>query len=508
MSIIRELINSKGEIKSHWKLLLSEIISDNSSNNREIFDVICESLTKDINLDLIIDIIDFIFDYGNDNLIGLLLIQCPEDVYHLNSNKGLKTNEGTAIKNLNLIKKLNGKYGNKNEKIKIFYEKIISQGIQFPKDDEEIITYLKYIMKDEIQESINISQHQKKIINMNLMKTIHSEINSFIPRISEENTNQKNLRDNSGAQESPKKLEDKSNIIDSNIYKSINNLNINKNKSISNMNNNNNDNLENENNNNIKIKNSISKEIINDNNLNNNKSNNQMNEYNNTNNNNINNNNDNFNNNKISQNNNNSINNNIMNNKLDNSNINNNISINKNNNSSNMNNGNNISISQKTTKNSINDVNTQNNIYNGNNKSNISQINSQNDNNKIYENKPNSTLSQGNIYLRNYCQTPNVNNNIDPNMGHLSGGLVNLDNNKSFASQFDNGLNNDSTFHLFKSNMSNNIIPNMNDNMQNNKNQNYEEQVVNNLLNKKIDNNNQEKIREYRDSEKKKIREK
>ena len=255
MSIISELINSKGEIKSHWKLLLSEIISDNSSNNREIFDVICESLTKDINLDLIIDIIDFIFDYGNDNLIGLLLIQCPEDLYHLNSNKGFKTNEGTAIKNLYLIQKLNGKYGNKNEKIKIFYEKIISQGIQFPKDDEEIITYLKYIMKDEIQESINISQHQKKIINMNLMKTIHSEINSFIPRISEENTNQKNLRDNSGAQESPKKLEDKSNIIDSNIYKSINNLNINKN--ISNMNNNNNDNLENENNNNIKIKNSI-----------------------------------------------------------------------------------------------------------------------------------------------------------------------------------------------------------------------------------------------------------
>ena len=271
MSIIRELINSKGEMKIHWKFLLTEIISNNSSNNREIFNEICDSLTKGINLDLILDIIDFILDYGNDSLISLLLIQCLDDLYHLNSNKGFKTNEGTAIKNLYLIQKMNGKYGNKNEKIKIFYEKIISQGIQFPKDDKEIITYLKYIMKDEIQETKNMSQHLKNIIKEGVRGTIHSDINPFLPRISEENKNQKNLRDNSGAQENPKRLEDKLNIIDSNIYKSINNLN--KNKNISNMNNYEN-NPENIINNNIKIKNSISQEIINDNNLNNNKSNN------------------------------------------------------------------------------------------------------------------------------------------------------------------------------------------------------------------------------------------
>ena len=84
-------------------------------------------------------------------------------------------------------------------------------------------------------------------------------------------------------------------------------------------------------------------------------------------------------------------------------------------------------------------------------------------------------------------QTPNGYNefrNIDPNMGHFA--LKNVDNNRSFGSQFDNG----STFNLLNSNMNNTILRGININNM----PNYEEKIVSNLLNNKVDINIQEKI--------------
>ena len=275
MSIIKELINSKGANKSNWKLFLSEIIIENSSINKEIFIEIDDSLDKNINLDLILDIMDLIFDYGNENIINLLIIQCIEKLYHLNSNKGFKTNEDTAKKNLYLIQKLNKKYGNKNDKIKIIYEKIQSLGIEFPNDTNNINTYLKFISKEEIQEGINISNHQKNIFNKNIMKTIYLDTNPFLgPNV--ENKNPKNIKDNNGIPEISEKSDDKSNINNSNI--DIKNQSINNNNNIINVNNNNK--IENNNkindNNNINSNNSIKE--INNNNVIENKSSNQMND--------------------------------------------------------------------------------------------------------------------------------------------------------------------------------------------------------------------------------------
>jgi len=218
MSIIGELINKNGNLKNGWKYFLSELISDKPTVNLEIINAIYSSLIQNKFFDLILDIIDFIIDYGNENIINMLLIQCTQSLYHLNSNKGFQTSEETAMKNLFLFQKIYKKYGNQFNKIKEYYEGIKSQGIEFPNDEIKIQTYLKYITEDEIEETKNFSEHQKSILSRDLMKTIHSEINPYSKRVSLEPQNQNKSKNDSGSQENQKKEDDKLNNLNQNNY--------------------------------------------------------------------------------------------------------------------------------------------------------------------------------------------------------------------------------------------------------------------------------------------------
>ena len=170
-SIINTLIISKGEPKDNWKFLLCEIITNIVKINKEIINYIDSVLNQNIDIssdliDLILDVMDFIFDYGSKDIIGGLSYLCLNDIYHLNSNKGLQTKKETAQKMLFLIQKWKNKHGDKIYKFKEIFDKIESQGINFPPKEEKIETYTKFITKEEIQDIKSILDYQKNLVQL------------------------------------------------------------------------------------------------------------------------------------------------------------------------------------------------------------------------------------------------------------------------------------------------------------------------------------------------------
>ena len=119
---IREFINSKGDSKFFWKLLLTGLLSNNSTTNIQIIFEINIALKLNKNKDLILDIIDFVLDYGSNDFINTFLINL-DDIYHLNTNKGFKLDEKTDMKLNFLIQKWANKYGNTYPKFKETHDK-------------------------------------------------------------------------------------------------------------------------------------------------------------------------------------------------------------------------------------------------------------------------------------------------------------------------------------------------------------------------------------------------
>ena len=180
-SKISELISSKGESKKNWKLLLCDLINDEDKNNKEIIKQIDSVLSQNINInfdliDLILDVMDFIFDYGSKDIIGRLSFSCLNDIYHLNSNKGIQTKKESAQKILYLIQKWKNKHSNDVSKFKEIFDKIESKGIIFPPKEEIIETYTKYITLEEIQDAKAILEYQKGIFQPDLKKTVYSSV--------------------------------------------------------------------------------------------------------------------------------------------------------------------------------------------------------------------------------------------------------------------------------------------------------------------------------------------
>ena len=177
--ILREFINSNGNSKTHWKLLLTELISNNSMTNIQIIFEINIALKQNINVDLILDIIDFCLEYGSADFINAFQINL-DDIYYLNTNKGIQIDKQTKRKQLFLIKKWFEKYGNTYPKFKEIYNKRKEKEIEFPKDDLSKDTYLKFIELKEISDEKYIFEHQNKILKQDLKKTVFLDDNAYV----------------------------------------------------------------------------------------------------------------------------------------------------------------------------------------------------------------------------------------------------------------------------------------------------------------------------------------
>ena len=150
---ITEIYNTKGQDKKFWKGLLYEITVLNFNGiHNNIVTKLNQCLLENIDIDLTLSIIDFIIDYGNSNIIKLIVAD-----YFLRNIKILLTNKSDVNKEtrrlvLYLIQKWAIKYGNKDHYTEFnqLYGDLINKEIHFPQVNIKFQTYNKFISDEEI----------------------------------------------------------------------------------------------------------------------------------------------------------------------------------------------------------------------------------------------------------------------------------------------------------------------------------------------------------------------
>ena len=148
---IKDLLISDGKSVEHWKILLVELIGKNSTNIIEIVREIDSAIKNNTKIDLIFDILDFIFDYGGSDIMCQFTLVLNE-IFHFNTNKGLKLDKQTDYKYYYLIQKWANSYSNIVPKFQDVYKLMKSERIKFPPIEEKINTYLNYIKLEEIEQ--------------------------------------------------------------------------------------------------------------------------------------------------------------------------------------------------------------------------------------------------------------------------------------------------------------------------------------------------------------------
>ena len=373
---ISKIFILKGEDKNIWKNLLHEIISNNEMIYFNIISKINQSLIDNYNVDLALDIIDFIIDYGSNKIIEYIsskkFLKNVSNILSINYNSDISTKK----KLIYLIKKWALKYNTNdcNSNFKEIYNKFKLKKIIFPPDELIIETYTKYISKDECELEFKKKDEINK--NINIDTTIYQ--NPF----SKENNDKNNIYNISWISESKFVLNEEAPI--PNFCSKNNNEHDNKNSNDSDLN----KNIENIDNSigsmskNNKIGNNYSPEMINliINQKNSNENKNIIKNINN-----------------------------LNENKIDINNQNKNINIFNENNFKN-NHNQKIGNNDQFDKNSINQNFTKNNIFEGNN----NFINNKNDNiNKqnYYNNKINNKNNENNFKIQNNNNIQNDKNN-------------------------------------------------------------------------------------------------
>ena len=166
---ISKLLDSKGNDKLLWLYVLKDIISGDDNLNYNIVSKLNQCLIDNENLELAIDIIDFIVDHGADNLIkSIASVVFLKNFNHILSTK-YKADRETQKLVIFLIKKWEDKYKGK-EALKNFeynYDYMLKNGLyNFFDNNIKYDTYLKYITIKEIEMAKKVS------INLNSEKTV------------------------------------------------------------------------------------------------------------------------------------------------------------------------------------------------------------------------------------------------------------------------------------------------------------------------------------------------
>ena len=170
---ILNIFNTKGNDKNFWELFFNDINSNNEITNKNITSKLNQCIWENQDLQLALDIIDFIIDYGTDSLIT----EISSDFFLNNYNHILSSDYKCDIEMKKLALFLLQKWSEKKTdfNFKKYYMKLVndikslSQIIGFP-SKYNIVTYLKYISGNEISGFIKNSKNNNI---QNIKKTVY-----------------------------------------------------------------------------------------------------------------------------------------------------------------------------------------------------------------------------------------------------------------------------------------------------------------------------------------------
>ena len=158
---IKDLLGSNGENKLLWDKLGNEI---NGPSVDKIVSILKDAMINNPQNILTLDIIDYILDKGNKEIIDLIAKKEFLD-HFLNL---LKAEANSGIENEKKVIYLTKKWANKfqnNPNYPIFQENfnlLKNNGIFFPPDDYIIETYTKYIGQNQNNNNFNQNNYYYK----------------------------------------------------------------------------------------------------------------------------------------------------------------------------------------------------------------------------------------------------------------------------------------------------------------------------------------------------------
>ena len=202
ISSFLKLLNSDGLNKNDWTNLLNNIQKED--NIKTFIDNVQTELDKKINNELLIDIIDFLFDFSFEKTINFISEEIFLESFLSLLKKGNEGNTQIQIKIIYLIQKWAIKDNRNNSNIKIKYDFLKNNGIVFPQCDYKMKTYDKYIDKDEFtrifidndNKNSNLNNNNDRNNNNDNENNIENNYESQVDNIKKNNlktTNELNL---------------------------------------------------------------------------------------------------------------------------------------------------------------------------------------------------------------------------------------------------------------------------------------------------------------------------
>jgi len=237
---ISVIISSNGNNKEAWENLLNNIISNDSNINNDIISNIYQFLIEKTYIEINLDILDFIVQYGSLSMIEIFVNKnLSKQILELLKNNS-KSSLNVQKKIIFLIQKWARKYEKEKQQIySVFinnYKSLKKAGITFPPDNFKITTYEKYISDEEAENFINRikTDNENSFANPFLSEMIETNNKGDKKIFTNESYLKKNLDDDN--EENPYNQDNKfnNNIKSNNNFN--NNYNMNSNKHLGNNN--------------------------------------------------------------------------------------------------------------------------------------------------------------------------------------------------------------------------------------------------------------------------------
>ena len=234
------IISSNGNNKEAWENLLNNIISNDSNINNDIISNIYQFLIEKTYIEINLDILDFIVQYGSLSMIEIFVNKnLSKQILELLKNNS-KSSLNVQKKIIFLIQKWARKYEKEKQQIySVFinnYKSLKKAGITFPPDNFKITTYEKYISDEEAENFINRikTDNENSFANPFLSEMIETNNKGDKKIFTNESYLKKNLDDDN--EENPYNQDNKfnNNIKSNNNFN--NNYNMNSNKHLGNNN--------------------------------------------------------------------------------------------------------------------------------------------------------------------------------------------------------------------------------------------------------------------------------
>ena len=167
--IISNVISSNGNDKDSWSELLCNITSYSQNSLQETVSILSKNLINKENINITLDIIDFLINYGIPEIIELIAKrEFLDNILFLLKNKS-KSSVEIQKKIIFLTQKWHQKFENsENENLKGFsnnYNSLKKGGIIFPPPSYSVKTYNNYISDDEAKNYQMKANAIKKIAN-------------------------------------------------------------------------------------------------------------------------------------------------------------------------------------------------------------------------------------------------------------------------------------------------------------------------------------------------------